>query len=332
MSIYIVLGSLNHTFAGKFFLLGLPNIFDLQVVFFLLLLIVYIMTITGNLLLIFMVRLTPRLQTPMYFFLCNLSIIDICFTSTVVPKILVNTISLDRSISLLGCATQLYFHLVLGGAECLILAVMAFDRYNAICKPLQYNLIMHNKLCLYLAAGSWTLSFLIAVILTLLAFQLPYCKGNQINHFFCEMPPLLHLSCANIWLSEIIEYTAVVLVTGGSVLLILVSYLFILMTILNINSTKQRQKAFSTCASHLAVVFLFYGTILFMHLRPPSSYSPEQDRVVSILYTVVTPVLNPLIYSVRNKEIKGAIKKSLKCGSNLFSSPLPEIHVIEQNR
>ncbi|XP_077319635.1 olfactory receptor 5V1-like [Lithobates pipiens] len=311
MSMPAVLQNSNQTFAGHFILLGLSNILDLQIFFSLLLMMLYMVTLSGNILLILMVRLNPRLQTPMYFFLTNLAIIDICFSSTVVPKMLVNTLSQNRSISFFGCATQLFFHLSLGGTECLILAAMAFDRYNAICKPLQYPMVMNYKLCLCLAAGSWTLSFLISAVLTMVTFGLPYCEANQINHFFCEMPPMLHLSCADIWFSVVVECTSVVIVVAGSFILILVSYLFIALTILNIRSTKQRQKAFYTCASHLAVVFLFYVTALFMHLRPPSSYFPEQDRIVSVFYTVVTPAMNPIIYSIRNKEIKDAIKKCM---------------------
>nr|DBA14054.1 TPA: hypothetical protein GDO54_005072 [Pyxicephalus adspersus] len=271
----------------------------------------YMVTLTGNFLLITMVKVEPKLQTPMYFFLTNLAVTDICFSSTVVPKMLANTISQDKSISYLGCVTQLYFHLALGATECLILAAMAFDRYNAICKPLQYNMIMNQRQCFILAVGCWTMSFFISFILTMATFNLPYCKSNKINHFFCEMPPMLHLSCADVWLSEVVEYALVVLVAVGSFILILVSYLFITFNILSLRSTKHRQKAFSTCVSHLAVVFLFYGTVLFMHLRPPSFYSPEHDRILSILYTVVIPVLNPIIYSVRNKDIKAAIKKSM---------------------
>ncbi|XP_077319641.1 olfactory receptor 5V1-like [Lithobates pipiens] len=308
MSMPAVLQNSNKTFAGHFILLGLSNILDLQIFFSLLLMMLYMVTLSGNILLILMVRLNPRLQTPMYFFLTNLAIIDICFASTVVPKMLVNTLSQNRSISFFGCATQLYFHLALGGTECLILADMAFDRYNAICKPLQYHMIMNYKLCLCLAAGSWTLSFLLSVVLTMVTFSLPYCEANQINHFFCEMPPLLHLSCADISLMVVVECTIIVIVVAGSFILILVTYLFIALTILNIKSTKQRQKAFYTCASHLAVVFLFYVTALFMHLRPPSSYFPEQDKIVSVFYTVVTPAMNPIIYSIRNKEIKDTIK------------------------
>ncbi|KAM5129354.1 olfactory receptor 10AG1-like [Mantella aurantiaca] len=303
--------NLNQTFAGHFILLGLSDILNLKFFFFWLLLMLYLMTLSGNILLIITVRLNSRLQTPMYFFLTNLAIIDICFSSSVVPKILANTISEDRSISFFGCATQLYFHLALGGTECLILAAMAFDRYIAICKPLQYNMIMEHKLCLRLAVGSWTLCFCLSVVLTYVTFKLPFCNVNRINHFFCEMPPILNLSCSDIWISVVIECTLVVLIVAGSFLLILVSYLFITLTILSISSTKKRKKAFSTCASHLVVVFLFYGTALFMHLRPPSRHFPEQDKVVSIFYTVVTPAINPIIYSIRNKEIKASVKKSM---------------------
>ncbi|XP_075050046.1 olfactory receptor 5V1-like [Mixophyes fleayi] len=304
-----IVENINQTLVKRFILLGLSNVLCLQIVFFLLFSLMYMLTLSGNILLILMVRLNPRLQTPMYFFLSNLSVIDICFSSTVVPKILLNTISLDKSISFLGCATQMHFHLALGGSECLLLAVMAFDRYIAICKPLQYTIIMDRKLCIGLVVGCWTVSFLNSLILTLFTFQLPYCKSNLISHFFCEMPPLLRLSCRDIWFNEVVEYITGAIIVLGSFLLILVSYLCIALTVLKIRSTKERQKVFSTCASHIAVVTLYYGTIMLMHLHPRAASSSEQDRVVTILYTVVTPMLNPIIYSVRNKDIKGAIKK-----------------------
>ncbi|KAM5129350.1 olfactory receptor 5V1-like [Mantella aurantiaca] len=308
---FFMLGNTNQTTVDKFILLRLSDNYSLQVIFSSLLFLMYIVTSFGNLLLIIIVKSNPKLQTPMYFFLTNLAIVDICYSTTVVPKMLANTLSQDRSISFLGCAIQLHFHSSLAGAECFILTIMAFDRFNAICKPLQYHLIMDHKLCLSLAAGCWVVSFVAPVHLTVYAFRLNFCKSNKIDHFFCEMPPVLHISCTDIWFNEVLEYVAVAIVFGSSFVLIIVSYLFIALTILNINSIKQRQKAFSTCASHLAVVFLFYATVLFMHLRPPSSYSPEQDRVVSILYTVVTPVLNPIIYSVRNKEITTAVRKTI---------------------
>ncbi|XP_018420741.1 PREDICTED: olfactory receptor 5V1-like [Nanorana parkeri] len=254
--------------------------------------------LSGNLLLILMVRLNSQLQTPMYFFLSNLSFIDICFSSSVVPKMLVNTISKDRSISFWGCACQMYFHLALGSTECLILAVMAYDRYTAICKPLQYTAIMGRKFCLWLSASCWAISFFNSFILTVLTFQLPYCRSNHISHFFCEMPPLLRLSCSDIWLNEVAEYISGILIALGSCLLIFGSYLCIAMTIVKTQSTKERQKAFSTCASHILVVSLYYGTVMFMHLRQRSSYSAKQDRIVSILYTVIIPMLNPMIYSI----------------------------------
>ncbi|XP_072284838.1 olfactory receptor 5AP2-like [Pyxicephalus adspersus] len=305
-----ILENTNQTFVKSFNLLGLSNTLGLQIIFFLLFSLMYMLILSGNLLLILMVRLHPRLQTPMYFFLSNLSFIDICFSSTVVPKMLANTISKDRSISFWGCAFQMYFHLALGATECLILAVMAYDRYTAICKPLLYMTIMDRKLCLWLAASCWVISFCNSFILTLFTFRLPYCKSNHISHYFCEMPPLLRLSCRDIWFNEVAEYISGVLIALGSCLLIFGSYLCIALSILKTQSTKERQKAFSTCASHISVVSLYYGTVMFMHLRPRSSYSAEQDRIVSILYTIMIPMLNPIIYSIRNKDIKGSIKKT----------------------
>ncbi|XP_069806051.1 olfactory receptor 5V1-like [Dendropsophus ebraccatus] len=303
--------NVNQTLARTFILLGLSNAPRLQHMFFILFFLMYTATLSGNLLLIVVVRLNSRLQTPMYFFLSNLAFIDICFSTTIVPKILANTISHSREISFLGCATQMYFHLALGATECLILAAMAYDRYIAICKPLQYNIIIDKKLCLFLAAGSWTVSFLNSVIHAVFTFQLPYCKSNHVNHFFCEMPPLFLLSCRDTWFNEIAVYISGGLIALCSFLLTLLSYIHIINAILNIHSINRRKKAFSTCASHLTVVSLYYGTIMFMYLRPRSSYSPNRDRVVSIFYTVVTPMLNPIIYSIRNKDITVIIKKAI---------------------
>ncbi|XP_056408686.1 olfactory receptor 5V1-like [Hyla sarda] len=303
--------NVNQTLVKTFLLLGLSNVFDLQIVFFLMFSVMYMITLAGNVLLILVVRLNPRLQTPMYFFLSNLSLIDICFSSTVVPKILLNTISQDRSISFVGCAAQMYFHLALGGTECLLLAVMAYDRYIAICNPLHYTAVIDGRLCIGLVTGCWILSFVNSFILTFLTFQLPYCKSNLISHFFCEMPPLFRLSCRDIWLNELAEYISGAIVALGSFMLILLSYLCITITVLKIRTNKERQKVFSTCASHVLVVSLYYGTIMFMHLHPRAASSSEQDRVVTILYTVVTPMVNPIIYSIRNKDIKKAIRKTM---------------------
>ncbi|XP_044127358.1 olfactory receptor 1020-like [Bufo gargarizans] len=301
----------NQTLVRSFILLRVSDIFELQIVFFLIFSMMYVITLSGNVLLITVVSLNRRLHTPMYFFLSNLSIIDICFSSTVVPEILLKTISKDRSISFVGCATQIYFHLALGGSECLLLAVMAYDRYTAICNPLHYRAIMDWRLCIGLVTGCWVISFINSFILTFLTFQLPFCKSNLISHFFCEMPPLLRLSCQDIRLNELAEYISGAIVHLGSFLLILLSYLCIIITVLKIRSNKQLQKVFSTCGSHILVVSLYFGTIMFMHLHPRSASSAEQDRVVTILYTVVTPMLNPIIYSIRNKDIKKAIRKAM---------------------
>ncbi|XP_072283873.1 olfactory receptor 5V1-like [Pyxicephalus adspersus] len=301
----------NQTSVSSFILLGLSNIPYLQVIYFLIFLIIYSITLSGNVLLIVVVRLDSQLHTPMYFFLTNLSFIDICFSSTIVPKILVNTLSQDKSISFLGCASQMYFSLALGATECIILAVMAYDRYVAICNPLRYHIIMHKWLCMFLAAFSWTVSFMNSVIHAVFTFQLPYCKSNQVNHFFCEMPPLFRLSCRDTLFNEVAVYISGGIIALFSFLLTLISYFQITSTILKIRSNKGRYKVFSTCGSHLAVVSLYYGTIAFMYLRPQSSYSPDRDRAISMLYTVVTPMLNPIIYSIRNKDVKGSLKRRL---------------------
>ncbi|XP_040188700.1 olfactory receptor-like protein OLF1 [Rana temporaria] len=305
----------NQTYTSSFVLLGLSSIPYLQVIYFLIFLIIYTITLSGNVLLIVIVRIDSQLHTPMYFFLTNLSFIDICFSSTIVPKILVNTLSQDKSISFLGCASQMYFSLALGATECIILAVMAYDRYVAICNPLRYQIIMHKRLCISLVAFSWTVSFLNSMIHAAFTFQLPYCKSKLVNHFFCEMPPLFRLSCRDTLFNEVAVYISGGIIALFSFLLTLISYFHIISTILKIRSNKGRYKAFSTCGSHLAVVCLYYGTIAFMYLRPRSSYSPERDRAISMLYTVVTPMLNPIIYSIRNKDVKGTLKRRLamKC-------------------
>ncbi|XP_018429744.1 PREDICTED: olfactory receptor 5V1-like [Nanorana parkeri] len=298
----------NQTSRGRFILLGLSDVPYLQVICFLVFLVMYIVTLSGNLLLIIVVRLNPKLQTPMYFFLSNLSIIDICFSSTIVPKLLINTLTKDRSISWLGCALQMYFSLALGSAECFILAVMAYDRYAAICRPLHYNIIMNKTLCISLAVGSWGISFMNSAIHVVLTFQLPFCKSHHVNHFFCEIPPLLRLSCRDTLRNEIATYISAGIIAMCSFCLTLTSYVHIISTILKIRSSQGRHKAFSTCASHLTVVVLYYGTIMSIYLRPRSTYSPEIDKTVSILYTVVTPMLNPVIYSMRNKDVKDTVR------------------------
>ncbi|XP_040267014.1 putative olfactory receptor 2W6 [Bufo bufo] len=306
----------NQTSPGGFILLGLSNVPYLQVMCFIVFLMMYVLTLSGNVLLIIVVRTNSKLHTPMYFFLTNLSTIDICFSSTIVPKILINTLSEDRSISLVGCALQMYFHMAFGAAECIILATMAYDRFAAICKPLHYQTIINKKMCACLASMSWGVGFGNATIHTPLTFQLPFCKSHYVNHFFCEMPPFFTLSCKDTRTNEIVMYVAAMLIIIYAFFLTLISYIQIIFTILKIRSSKGREKAFSTCASHITVVSLYYGTIIFMYLKPRSVYSPEIGKTMSILYTAVTPMLNPIIYSMRNKDVKDTIKIILSKKSN----------------
>ncbi|XP_073465115.1 olfactory receptor 5V1-like [Aquarana catesbeiana] len=302
----------NQTSSRRFILLGLSNVPYLQALCFFLFFIMYVITLSGNLLLVTVVRINPKLQTPMYFFLSNLSIIDIGFSSTITPKILINTLAKDRSISLLACAVQMFFHLALGSTECFILAVMAYDRYAAICRPLHYNTIMNKMLCVSLVVGSWSFSFMNSAIHVVLTFQLQYCKSHHVNHFFCEIPPFLRMSCQDTLLNEIAMYISAGIIAMCSFCLTLISYVHIISTILRIRSSQGRNKAFSICASHLTVVALYYGTIMCMYLKPRSTYSPETNKIVSILYTAVTPMLNPIIYSIRNKDVKNTVKREQK--------------------
>ncbi|XP_018425500.1 PREDICTED: olfactory receptor-like protein OLF3 [Nanorana parkeri] len=306
----------NKTFAHQFILIGLSTNPYIQPLLFIILLLMYIVTVLGNSLIIIIVRLVTQLQTPMYFFLSNLSLIDLCFSTTIVPKLLINTLSKDKSISFLGCAAQMYFHLALGGTECIILAIMAYDRYIAICKPLLYYTIMNMRLCVILSAITWIFNFLNSIFYAFITFQLPYCRSNHVNHYFCEMPPLLRLSCKDTLWNEIAVYISGAVVGFCAFMLTLLSYVQIISTISKMHSTKGRKKAFSTCTSHLCVVSLYYGTIVFMYLRPRGSYSVKRDRIVSILYTVVTPMVNPIIYSIRNNEVKVTLKKILQQRKN----------------
>eukprot|EP00079_Xenopus_tropicalis_P038207 XP_017951978.1 PREDICTED: olfactory receptor 5AS1-like [Xenopus tropicalis] len=299
----------TQTSTKRFILLGLTNVPYLQALCGLLFFIIYITTLSGNSLLIIIVRINEQLQTPMYFFLSNLSMIDICLSSTVVPRIIINTLSWDKSVSLLDCALQMFFHLSLEGTECLILAVMAYDRYAAICQPLHYNTVMNKKLCICIATGSWTLAFISAFIHVFFTFQLPFCTSVA-NHYFCEMPPFFRLSCRDTWPNLVAMYSTASIIAMCSFLLTLFSYVKIISTILKIRSTEGRKKSLSTCTSHLTVVSLFFGTILFMYMSPHSTYS-DLDKSVSIIYSAVIPMLNPIIYSIRNKDVKGTIRKEM---------------------
>ncbi|XP_075700634.1 olfactory receptor 5AR1-like [Rhinoderma darwinii] len=297
----------NQTAPVRFILLGLSNVPHLQFICFFAFLLMFMVTVLGNILLIIVVTMTPTLHTPMYFFLSNLSVIDISFSCTIVPKILVNTLSVDKSISFIECAIQMYIHLVLGATESMLLAVMAYDRFVAICRPLHYKTIMNCKFCVCLVAMGWTVGFMNSLILVVPTLNLPFCGSNHVNHFFCEIPPLLQISCTDTRLNEALLYISAGTIVMCFFLFILISYVHIITTILKIHSMTGSYKVFSTCASHLTVVTLYYGTIMFIYLRPHSTYYQDTDKIVSLLYTTVTPMLNPFIYSMRNKDFKGSI-------------------------
>ncbi|XP_063295420.1 olfactory receptor 5V1-like [Pelobates fuscus] len=301
----------NQTYMNGFILLVFSTIPNLQAIFFSLFLAMYVATIIGNTLLIVAVRLNTQLQTPMYFFLSNLAFIDICFSTTIVPQLLVNTLVEDGRISLLGCVTQMFISLVVGATECLLLAVMSFDRYAAICKPLHYNVIMSKRLCIALATGCWTFCIINSFVHVVLTFRLSFCRSHHVNHFFCEVPLFFRIFCTNTWFNEITMYILAVIIVLCSFLLTLISYIHIISTIVKIRSSEGRHKVFSNCASHLIVVSLYYTTIMSMYLRPHSAYSPETDKNISILYTTVTPMLNPIVYSIRNKPVKSTLKRIL---------------------
>ncbi|XP_015280688.1 PREDICTED: olfactory receptor 5F1-like, partial [Gekko japonicus] len=251
------------------------------------------------------------LQTPMYFLLGNLSFIEICYTSTTAPKMLWDLLLGDKTISFIGCALQLYFFGTLGGTECVLLLAMAYDRYAAICHPLRYTLLMSQKVCWGLLACSWAIGNFNSIINTALVFSLDFCQSNEIDHFLCDIPPLLKLSCSDTSVSQLVTFN----ISGGAMIgafsLILLSYILIVFSVLKIHSAQGRIKAFSTCVSHLTVVSIFYGTLMYTYIRPSSSHSMEQDRLVAVLYTIITPMLNPLIYSLRNKEVQGAVRRAL---------------------
>ncbi|XP_031761850.1 olfactory receptor 1-like isoform X2 [Xenopus tropicalis] len=301
--------SANTTGATEFLMLGLSDVPHRQMLLFMSFLIMYLLNILGNMTIILLVKLDSHFHTPMYFFLGNLSFVDICYTSSIVPKMLINIMSKEKSISLTECILQLYFFLLFACTECFLLAAMAYDRYVAICNPLHYTMIISKKLCILLVIASWLASALHSLLHSLMVSRLTFCGTNKMNHFFCDMAPLLKLSCSDTSINKLLIYTEgglPVLIPFG---IVLVSYVRIISSIMKIHSADGRYKAFSTCSSHLTVVILFYGTIAFMYLRPSSSYSLNYDRVVSVVYTVVAPMLNPFIYSLRNNEVKGALKK-----------------------
>ncbi|XP_078503271.1 olfactory receptor 5I1-like [Lissotriton helveticus] len=301
----------NQTSVTEFILLGFTDRHEIQILLFFLFFLLYFCTLLGNLGIILLIHIDHHFHTSMYYLLSNLSFLDLCYSSSVAPKTMANLLVEKKTISFVGCAAQLFFFAAFCTTEVYILAAMAFDRYIAICLPLLYATIMKKSFCHQLVVGSYTISFLQTLIVTVSIFRLEFCRSNMISHFFCDVPPLLKLSCSDSTFIEILIYTLGGFAEMASLCIIIVSYVYIISTILKIPSVEGRKKTFSTCASHFTVVTLFYGTVIFVYFRP-SSYSKEQERVVSVIYTMLIPMSNPLIYSLRNKEVKHAFLKAIQ--------------------
>ncbi|XP_073431648.1 olfactory receptor 5V1-like [Dendrobates tinctorius] len=298
---------LNTTRITEFNILGFPENAETRIILFTCFLTIYVITLSGNLLIITLTKLDPNLQNPMYFFLGYLSMIDICYISATVPQMLVILVSHNRSISFVACILQLFIVILVEGAECFLLAIMAYDRYAAICHPLHYSIIMRRKKCFKMLFTAMFWSTLHSALHTFLISHLPFCD-NAINHLFCDIPPLLKLSCIDTYLNEIVLFAVSGVFVGlGPLVLILVSYLYIVLTIFKVTSAAGRKKMFSTCAAHLIIVNIFYGTGSFTYVRPKNSYSPERDKLVSVFYNVATPLLNPIVYSFRNSEMRRSL-------------------------
>ncbi|XP_037360216.1 olfactory receptor 145-like [Talpa occidentalis] len=301
----------NTSFVTEFILKGLTDQPDLQLLLFLLFLVMYMVCMVGNLGLIILIVLNSHLHTPMYFFLCNLSIIDMCYSSAFTPKMLINFISKRNIISYPGCMTQLFFFCFFGISECYVLTSMAYDRYVAICNPLMYNSAMSPKVCSSLMLGSYVMALSGDMAFTLCMVSLTFCDANTINHYMCDIVPLLQLSCTSTYVNDLVDFV----VTGINIIVptvtIFVSYGYILASILRISSAGGRSKAFSTCSSHIIAVSLFFGSAAFVYLMPSSAGSMDQRKISSVFYTNVVPMMNPLIYSLRNKDVKLAMRKTL---------------------
>ncbi|XP_075034364.1 olfactory receptor 5V1-like [Mixophyes fleayi] len=292
----------------KFTIQGFSNALHLQFPLFILFLLIYMITLLGNLTIFIVISINSHLHTPMYIFLLNLSFLDISFTSTILPNFLHVLFTQQKNISFIGCMTQMYLFVSLAMCEFLLLSAMAYDRYIAICHPLYYIVRMNQKNCACFAAAAWSIGFLDPIGHVVLISKLSFCASHVIDHFFCDVIPLLKLSCSDTFNVEIMIYIDGLLLTFNSFLLISASYVCIISTILNIQSSEGRSKAFSTCTSHLTCVLIFYGTIMCMYLRPTSILSPERDKFFSLLYIVLIPLLNPFIYTLRNIEFQTALR------------------------
>ncbi|XP_049749640.1 olfactory receptor 2A5-like [Elephas maximus indicus] len=301
----------NQTWVSEVTLLGFQVDPALEYFLFGLFSLLYTFTLLGNGTILGIICLDPRLHTPMYFFLSHLAFIDMSYTSNNVPKMLANLLNKKRTILFVPCIMQVFLYLALAATECPILVVMAYDRYVAICHPLHYSAIMSWRLCITLAVTSWVCGSVQALTQVSLILRLPFCGPHEINHFFCEILSVLRLACADTWLNQLVIFAACVFILLGPLCLMLVSYTCILFAILRIQSREGRRKAFFTCSSHLCVVGLFFGSAIVLYMAPKSSHPEEQQKVLSLFYSLFNPMLNPLIYSLRNTEVKGALWRAL---------------------
>ncbi|XP_049746630.1 olfactory receptor 1094-like [Elephas maximus indicus] len=302
----------NLTEVTMFTLLGFTGNLELQVFLLLLFLAIYVFTLVGNLGLVLLVMADARLHHPMYYFLSVLSFLDACCSSVVTPKMLVNFLAENKAISFTACATQMLLFVTFGTTECFLLAAMAYDRYAAIYNPLLYSVKMSPRVCVSLISASYVGGISHATLHTVATFSLSFCASNEIRHVFCDIPPLLAISCSDTHINQLLLFYFVGSIEIFTILIVLTSYGFIFMAILKVRSAEGRRKVFSTCGSHLTGVSIYHGTILFMYLRPSSSYALDHDMIVSVFYTIVIPMLNPIIYSLRNKDVKEAMKKCFR--------------------
>lgn len=302
----------NDSKVTEFILLGFAGQNESWHILFAVFLVIYVATLVGNIGMILLIKLHSSLHTPMYFFLQHLAFVDLCYSSAITPRTLQNFVSTKPSISFTGCLAQLLVYGIFVTSDCFILAAMAVDRYVAICNPLRYPIVMSQRLCILLLVGSYTMGFLNASVNTSFTFSLKFCKSNAINHFFCDEPPILALSCSSIDFSIMLLTVFVGFNLVSTVLVVIFSYTYVLSAILRMSSAAGRKKAFSTCASHLTAVTIFYGTLAYMYLHPHTNDSQEQEKAASVFYGIIIPMLNPLIYSLRNQDVIEAFKKIVK--------------------
>ncbi|KAG9469706.1 hypothetical protein GDO78_019841, partial [Eleutherodactylus coqui] len=301
---------LNGNNITEFILIGFPTRSELQNILFAAFLIIYLLTVIENVVIIITVKCNVRLHKPMYYLLSSLSFLEIWYVTVTIPNLLNIFLTQNNRISFLACMTQLYIFISLACTECVLLAVMAIDRCIAICFPLRYPVIMNDTFCLQLAIGTWALGFSTALIKAILIFRLRFCGPNVINHFFCDISPVLNLACTDMSFTELMDFILAMIIIMIPLVMIIISYIYILWAVIRMPNNHGRQKAFSTCASHLTVVIIFYTTTLFIYARPKKATPHNSNKLVAILYSVLTPLLNPIIYCLRNEEVKQAIKKS----------------------